>query len=58
VGAPDPIAEQATQEPYPLEALREMHELLDLVQHWRMKYERLKDEKDWRINRWRKARGK
>lgn len=43
-------------EPHPIEALREMAELLAMVAYWRERYERLSDEKDHRIKRWRKNR--
>lgn len=53
MGAPDKSV-QEDADLCPIEYLREMSELLDMVEHWRMKYERLRDEKDERLRAWRR----
>lgn len=44
----------SSDEPIPLAQLEAEAELLQLVKFWREKHERLADEKDLRLKRWRR----
>ena len=54
----DPFSEIWAPPLHSQEALQEMAELLELVHYWRTQYEILRDEKQFRIARWRLAQKK